>query len=423
MSKSLSKNKNKRLKRRYRADFRLQIYGIFAISLSFFFLGILLFSIISKGYTGFLQTKVLLPVTFAEESIYRNKQLSTRNSEYNKLIQEALKAQFPEVTERKELSQLFELVSKKAASELKQAITADPSLLGQTVPLWLTASSMVDMAQKGIISKDVPEENRKIKDNQLAWVNMLETQDKLQKKFNISFFTSSDSRESEQAGILGGITGSLLTIAVCMLLAFPLAVLTAVYLEEFAPKNRLTELIEVNINNLAAVPSIVFGLLGLAIYLDILHLPRSSSLVGGLTMALMVLPTIVITTRQALKAVPPSIRDGVRALGASPLQITMHYTVPLAMPGIMTGVILAIARTLGETAPLLMIGMVAFVANIPHSAMDPATVLPVQIFLWSDTPELAFVEKTSAAIMVLLLLLILMNALAVFLRKKYEYKW
>lgn len=423
MSKALSKRKNKRLKRRYRADFRLQLYGIFAISLSFFFLGILLFSIISKGYTGFLQTKMLLPITFAEESIYHNKQLSTRNSEYNKLIQEALKAQFPEVTERKELSQLFELVSKKAASELKQTITADPSLLGQTVPLWLTASSMVDMAEKGIISKDVPEENRKIKNNQLAWVKILETQERLQKKFNISFFTSSDSRESEQAGILGGITGSLLTIAVCMLLAFPLAVLTAVYLEEFAPKNRLTELIEVNINNLAAVPSIVFGLLGLAIYLDILHMPRSSSLVGGLTMALMVLPTIVITTRQALKAVPPSIRDGVRALGASPLQITMHYTVPLAMPGIMTGVILAIARTLGETAPLLMIGMVAFVANIPHNAMDPATVLPVQIFLWSDTPELAFVEKTSAAIMVLLLLLILMNALAVFLRKKYEYKW
>lgn len=413
----------KRLKKRYRADLRLRIYGITAIAISFLFLGILLTSIVSKGYTAFWQTTIQLNVTFSANTIFQNNQLSTRNSNYTKLIQNALKAQFPEATTRKDLFQLYDLVSKNASRQIMEKATENPDIVGKTIPIWVTASSLVDMVEKGKISITAPEEQRKVKNNQLQWITTLKENGQLKKVFNCTFFTASDSREADQAGILGGMIGSIFTIIVCLLFSFPLAVLTAVYLEEFAPKNRLTDIIEVNINNLAAVPSIVFGLLGLAVYLGIAGMPRSSSLAGGLTLALMILPTIVITTRHALKAVPPSIREGVMALGASPLQTTLHHTIPLAIPGIMTGVILAISRALGETAPLLMIGMVAFVADVPHDFLDPATVLPVQIYLWADTPELAFVEKTSAAIMVLVAGLIMMNALAVFLRKKYEYRW
>lgn len=420
---SLSTPIEKRLKKRYRADLRLKLYGITAIAISFLFLGVLLISIVSKGYTAFWQTEIQLPVTFMAETIFQNNQLSTRNGDYTKLVQEALKARFPTVSARKELFQLYDLLSKDASRQLMREAVKNPDLIGKTVPLWLKASTMVDMVGKGKVSVSLPEAERKVKDNQLSWIKSLEEKGQLTTVFNSDFFTQSDSREAEQAGILGGMIGSMFTIIICLLFSFPLAVLTAVYLEEFAPKNRLTDIIEVNINNLAAVPSIVFGLLGLAVYLGIAGMPRSSSLAGGLTLALMVMPTIVITTRHALKAVPPSIREAVMALGASPLQTTLHHTIPLAMPGIMTGVILAIARALGETAPLLMIGMVAFVANVPHGALDPATVLPVQIYLWADTPELAFVEKTSAAIMVLLAGLIMMNALAIFLRKKYEHRW
>ncbi len=421
MNKTLAAQK--RLKKRYRADLRLRIYGIAAIMLSFLFLGVLLVSIVSKGYTAFWQTRIQLPVTFVADTIVKNGTISTRNSDYTQLLQEALKTRFPNTSSRRELFQLFDLVSKNASRQLMEKVQTNPNIVGNTVDIWLTASTLVDMVEKGKIATHLPEEERKIKDNQLRWLHELKQEGRVKSVFNSMFFTESDSREADQAGILGAITGSLLTMAVCLLVSFPLAVLTAVYLEEFAPKNRLTDIIEVNINNLAAVPSIVFGLLGLAVYLGLFGLPRSSSLAGGMTLALMVLPTIVITTRHALKAVPPSIREGVWALGASPLQTTLHHTVPLAMPGIMTGVILAIARALGETAPLLMIGMVAFVANAPHDFLDPATVLPVQVYLWADTPELAFVEKTSAAIMVLLAVLIVMNALAVYLRKKYEHRW
>ena len=270
---------------------------------------------------------------------------------------------------------------------------------------------------------ETPESQRRLPDREAAWVWSLEQTDQIETRFNVSFFTDGNSREPEQAGIWGAVVGSFLTLVITLLLSFPIGVLAAVYLEEFAPKNRWTDLIEVNINNLAAVPSIVFGLLGLAVFLNFFELPRSAPLVGGMVLALMTLPTIIIASRAALKAVPPSIREAALGMGASKLQVMTHHVLPLAMPGILTGTIIGMAQALGETAPLLMIGMVAFVVDIPGGFTDPASVLPVQIFMWADLPERAFVAKTSAAIMVLLGFLIMMNALAVLLRKRFERRW
>jgi phosphate transport system permease protein len=258
---------------------------------------------------------------------------------------------------------------------------------------------------------------------ELAWYDKLDNADRVETRFNTDFFVNADSREPEEAGILGAVTGSLLTLLITLLLSFPVGVMAAIYLEEFAPKNRWTDLIEVNINNLAAVPSIVFGLLGLAMFLNFFGFPRSAPLVGGMVLALMTLPTIIIAARSALKAVPPSIREAALGLGASPLQVVTHHVLPLAMPGILTGTIIGMAQALGETAPLLMIGMIAFIVDIPSGFTDPATVLPVQIYLWADSPERAFVERTSAAIMVLLAFLIFMNFIAVLLRRKFERRW
>ena len=279
------------------------------------------------------------------------------------------------------------------------------------------------MLMKGHFDRDKPEAERRIKDNQIAWVDKLVDQGRVESRFNKTFFTAGDSREPELAGIWGAATGSFFTLVVTLLLAFPLGVATAVYLEEFAPQNKWTDLIEVNINNLAAVPSIVFGLLGLAVFINFFGMPRSAPLVGGMVLTLMTLPTIIIASRAALKSVPPSIREAALGIGASKMQMVFHHVLPLAMPGMLTGTIIGMAQALGESAPLLMIGMVAFIVDIPTSAMDPSTVLPVQIYLWADSPERAFVERTSAAIMVLLMFLITMNALAVLLRKKFERRW
>jgi phosphate transport system permease protein len=274
-----------------------------------------------------------------------------------------------------------------------------------------------------LISLKTPESDRRIKDKVVAWTLKLQDQGRMEKRFNTTFFTAGDSREPELAGIGGAFIGSMLTLAVTLLLSFPIGVAAAVYLEEFAPKNKWTDLIEININNLAAVPSIVFGLLGLAVFINFFGMPRSAPLVGGVVLTLMTLPTIIIASRAALKSVPPSIREAALGVGASPLQTVTHHVLPLAMPGMLTGTIIGMAQALGETAPLLMIGMVAFVVDLPGGVFDPSTVLPVQIFLWADSPERAFVEKTSAAIMVLLAFLITMNALAVYLRKKFERRW
>jgi phosphate transport system permease protein len=279
------------------------------------------------------------------------------------------------------------------------------------------------MLAKGRIPRDVAEADRPIKDQQVGWFDKLDQAGRIVSSFNTGFFTTGDSREPEQAGVGGALMGSLLTIFTAIVLSLPISVAAAIYLEEFAPKNRITDIIEININNLAAVPSIVFGLLGLAVLLGFFGLPRGAPLVGGMVLSLMTLPTIIIATRAALKAVPPSIREAAYGVGASKQQVVMHHVLPLAMPGIMTGAIIGTARAMGESAAVLMIGMVAFIFDIPKGITDPSTVLPVQIFLWADAPERAFVERTSAGIMVMLVFLVLMNAAAVLVRRKFERRW
>lgn len=403
------------LRKRHKREKRFQIFGAVAIAFSTFFLATLLYTIVSNGAGAFLQTEVRLSVQLDQAMVEQER--------YSKIISNALKDQFPDVTQRRERRQLAQFISKGSDQELEKFIAQNPSTIGTKQDIWLLASSDIDMAAKGKINRKMDESLRRVKDNQFGWIDRLENADRLRVTLSGRFFQTADSREPELAGVLGALIGSLYVIGICVLIAFPIGVGAALYLEEFAPKNRLTDIVEVSINNLAAVPSIVYGLLALAIYLNYFELPRSSSLVGGMALSLLAMPIIIIATRNAIKSVPPSIKDAARGLGASPMQVLMHHTLPLSLPGIMTGTILSIARAVGETAPLLMIGMVAFVADVPGGIMDPATALPVQVYLWADSPELGFTERTSAAILVLLTFLILANALAVVLRKKFEYKW
>ena len=330
---------------------------------------------------------------------------------------------FPDVNGRKAKRALYRIVSSGAGFMLRERVLADPGLIGRTERIWVPADDDIDMLVKGHIDRNAPESERRVKDVQIAWVTALEEAGRIEKRFNTTFFTAGDSREPELAGIRGAAVGSFYTLLVTLVLSFPIGVAAAVYLEEFAPTNRLTDIIEVNINNLAAVPSIIFGLLGLAVFINFFGLPRSAPLVGGLVLTLMTLPTIIIASRAALKSVPPSIREAALGMGASKMQTITHHVLPLAMPGMLTGTIIGMAQALGESAPLLMIGMVAFIVDVPGGPLDPSTVLPVQIFLWADSPERAFVERTSAAIMVLLAFLITMNAIAVVLRRRFERRW
>jgi phosphate transport system permease protein len=401
--------------KRRAAETRQKAYGIIAISISFFFLGSLLFSIVSKGYTAFVSTEIKLSINYDRDAV--------EDDNFYKIINNAIKSEFPDVTGRGDKFKLYELISNSAPHYIKETLNEKPEYLGKEVDVWVLASSNVDMYIKGKVDASLDQALRNLNDKQLGWVNSLKEKDSIRKSFNTTFFTSGNSRDPEAAGILGSLIGSIFVILSCMLFAFPLGVATAIYLEEFAPKNKFTDFIEVNINNLAAVPSIVFGLLGLVVYLQIFGVPRSSALAGGLTLAMMALPVIVIATRTSIRAIPQSIRDGAIALGASKVQTTLHHVLPLAMPGIMTGSILSIARVLGETAPLLMIGLNAFIVDIPEGFLDATTVMPTQIYLWADSPEMGFAEKTSAAIIILLLLLIAANATAVYLRKKFEIRW
>ena len=314
-------------------------------------------------------------------------------------------------------------MSGSAAFDLQKRVIADPTLIGTTEARWLLASDAVDLLQKGHIDRKLPEAERPLSDQQLAWIDKLRGEGALALKFNKTFVTGGDSREPENAGIWGAVVGSFYMLVLTLLLSFPIGVATAIYLEEFARRNRWTDLIEVNINNLAAVPSIVFGLLGLAVFIGFFGLPRSAPLVGAMVLTLLTLPTIIIASRAALKAVPPSIREAALGMGASKIQTVAHHVLPLAMPGMLTGTIIGMARALGESAPLLMIGMVAFIVDIPKGVTDAATALPVQVFLWSDSPERGFVEKTSGAIIVLLAFLVVMNTTAVILRKRFERRW
>ncbi|MDG4717483.1 MULTISPECIES: phosphate ABC transporter permease PstA [Thalassospira] len=414
------------IKKRYAAERRFKIYGLSAIGVALLALFVLAFSIGSKGYTAFFQTYVQLEINFDPAEIDPNgtgDPAVIGKANFDDLIKKALLARFPDVTDRRDKRDLYGVVSGGASYDLRERVMENPNLIGQTRKIWLISGDDFDMLNKGYIDANVDEGSRRLNDKEIGWYDALVSDGAVEKKFHSRFFTSGDSREPELAGIWGAAVGSFYTLLVTLFLSFPIGVLAAVYLEEFAPKNRFTTIVEVNINNLAAVPSIVFGLLGLEVYLNVMHLPRSAPVVGGLTLALMTLPTIIIASRAAIKAVPPSIRQAALGLGASPVQTVTHHVLPLAMPGILTGTIIGMAQALGETAPLLMIGMVAFIVDIPGGALDPATVLPVQIYLWADSPERAFVEKTSAAIMVLLAFLILMNGLAVYLRKKFERKW
>jgi len=415
-----------RLRRRYAAERRFRFYGILAVAIAAGMLGLLLGSILHKGYSAFYRTEIALPVTFDPAVI---DPAGTRDpaviaaADYAKIARDSLNARFPDVSSRQDRRQLSQLLAAGTDLRLRAMVIENPEIIGTTVTVALAASDDVDMLMKGRISRDVGEAERTLTDRQVAWVDELKADGLISWSLNTTFFTAGDSREPEEAGVLGAFIGSILTMLVTLALAFPLAVATAVYLEEFAPKNRWTDLIEVNINNLAAVPSIVFGLLGLAIFLGFFGLPRSAPLVGGFVLALMTLPTIIIATRASLKAVPPSIREAAYGVGASSLQVVTHHVVPLALPGILTGTIIGTARALGETAPLLMIGMVAFIVDVPKGFADAATVLPVQVYLWADSPERGFVEKTSGAIIVLLVTLILMNGIAVFLRRRFERRW
>ena len=414
------------LKKRYNAERRFQWYGKIAIGLALSFLAVFMFQIFSKGYSAFQKTWIVTEVHYDKELLLIDAESPSKddleNADYYDVAYKAMTSLDPGLPEEED-RQLIQMVSYKYETEVKDLLLKNPDFLGKIVPIKLTASDDVDQVHKGNYPRDIPEENRRVNDYQLQIYDMLNERGDILSEFNISFFTSPDSREAELAGIASSFMGTVFSILVCLAFSFPIAVLAAIYLEEFAPKNKFTDFIEVNINNLAAVPSIVFGLLGLGVLLAVFNLPRSTPLVGGITLSLMTLPTIIIAARASLKAVPPSIREAALAMGASNMQTTMHHTVPLSMPGTLSGTIIGLAQALGETAPLILIGMVAFVNTIPGTPVDPAASLPVQIYIWSESAERGFVEKVSACIMVLLAFLILMNLAAQIVRHKFEKKW
>jgi phosphate transport system permease protein len=414
------------LARRYRAERRFRAYGIAAITFGIAFVIFLFGTVFSQGVSALRQAYVQIDVFYDPEIIDPAGNRDPDDllvADYQGLVRASLRERFPTVEGRPALRELYGIASSAASVELQRRVTADPGLIGQRERLWVLADDTVDMFLKGKVSRSATEEERRLSDAQLGHIDSLKAKDALKLRFNTAFFSNGDSRDPEQAGVRGAVIGSFLTLLITLLLSFPIGVGAAVYLEEFAPRNRMTDLIEVNINNLAAVPSIVFGLLGLAMFISFFGLPRSAPLVGGLVLTLITLPTIIIASRAALKAVPPSIREAALGIGASRWQTVVHHVLPLAMPGVLTGAIIGMARALGESAPLLMIGMVAFIVEIPAGVLDPSTVLPVQVFLWSDLPERGFVERTSGAIIVLLLFLIVMNAAAVVLRSKFEKRW
>lgn len=414
------------LKKRYFKERVFRAAGVFSIAAAIMFLIILLADILIKALPAFSQTSIELQVTIDPEKIGvggNPTEQDLMTADFRQVIRGALSTQFPGVTKRKDKRELYSMTSMGAEFQLRDMVIEDRSLLGQTIVVKFTADDDVDAVVKGTIDRELPETDRRVKDNKLTWISELEKNGQISTHFNWYFLTNGDSREPEMAGIKGAIKGSFFTLLVTLALSFPVAVAAAIYLEEFAPKNRFIDFIEININNLAAVPSIVFGLLGLAVFINFFSLPRSAPLVGGIVLSLMTLPTIIIASRSAIKAVPPSVREAALGLGASKMQTVFHHVLPAALPGILTGTIIGMAQALGETAPLLMIGMVAFIVDIPQGITDPSTVLPIQVYLWADSPERGFLAKTSAAIMVLLFFLIAMNAIAIYLRKKFEKKW
>ena len=405
----MDNSKIKNLKKRHAKEKRFKLLGMISIGFSLAFLVMLFAMILTKSNGAFSRTEIALEIDLSQET-------TVESIDYRQTIKNALKRRFPDTDTLAEVNSLYQIPSKVANLDLKEQLENNPNLLGKKSVFWISASSKADMFFKHKNSSSL---NQK----QITWLDNLDEEKQLRTVLNWKFFEFADSREAEIAGIGAGLIGSILVMLIFLSFAFPIGVMCAFYLEEFAAKNRMTDIIEISINNLAAIPSIIYGLLGLTVYLQFMNLPRSSSLVGGMTLFMLVLPVIIIATRNTIRSIPSSIRDGAAALGASKMQITLHHLLPLSVPGIMTGTILAISRALGETAPLLMIGMIAFIADIPQGFSDPTTVLPVQIYLWSDSPEMGFAEKTAAAILVLLGFLIMFNLIAVILRKKFERKW
>ena len=417
----------KTLKRRNRAEKRLKLYGITAIIFALGFLVTLLGTVVLNGYTALQQTEIAIDLELpVAELVDESGAIDMKKSaafNWDGMVKKAFRKQFPDVSGMMNRRALGNLISANAGYELRLDIEKSGRIDQPNGTFWVKSSDDVDMLMKGRMDRTIPENQRRLNDMQIGWVDALVANERIDLVFNRSFFTKADSREPESAGILGAIIGSAFALVVTMLFALPLAVMAAIYLEYFARPGRMTDFIEVNINNLAAVPSIVFGLLGLAVFLGFFGMPRSAPLVGGMVLALMTLPTIIIATRASIRAVPPSIRDAALGVGASPMQAALDHVLPLAAPGILTGAIIGLAQALGETAPLIMIGMVAFIVDVPTSVTSPATALPVQIFIWSDSAERAFYERSSLAIVVLLMFLISMNMLAIVLRKKLEKRW
>lgn len=417
------------IKRRYAAERRFRAYGIAALSFGILFLFILLYSVVSKGYTAFQQTMITVPIEFSEQIIDKDNERATDpqklvTANYPLIARNAVaKVLGVAETDRSGLRAVNQMISDGVRGQLRDMVVANPQIIGTTQTVSLLAAGDIDSAFKGQIDLSVSENNRKVSDQQVGWMNQLAESGALGKHFNTGIFVNGNSSRPEAAGVGVALIGSFYMMLIVLVLSLPIGVAASIYLEEFAPKNKFTDLIEVNINNLAAVPSIVYGLLGLAVFINFMGLPRSASLVGGLVLTLMTLPTIIIATRAALKAVPPSIRAAALGLGASKMQTIFHHVLPLAMPGILTGTIIGLAHALGETAPLLLIGMVAFVANYPTTPMDPSTALPVQIYMWANEAERAFVERTSGAIIILLLFLVVMNVGAILLRRRFERRW
>ncbi len=417
---------SERIKRRYAAERRFQWYGRIAVTLGMASLLFLLSTILSSGHSAFVRHQVGIEVMLDTKALKVTPDSPAEQlakTRYMSLLRKSFFKMFPEVRKRKDRRALLKLFSQNAGNEVRDMVLENPAILGTQQTLWVSAATNVDQILKGNAPREIEEESRLLSDQQLVWVDRLVAEGQIRTKFNPYFFARGDSRSPEIAGILGAILGSFWALLVCLLLSFPLGVAAAIYLEEFAPKNRWTELIEVNINNLAAVPSIIFGLLGLAVFLNFFGVPRGTPLVGGMVLSLMTLPTIIIACRSALKAVPPSIREGAMGMGASPMQVVLHHVLPLALPGTLTGVIIGLARALGETAPLLMIGMFAFVVELPGGLMDSATALPVQIYLWAESSERGYVELTAAGIIVILAFMIVMNTVAMVLRKRFERRW
>ncbi|MFT5501197.1 MAG: phosphate transport system permease protein [Woeseiaceae bacterium] len=411
------------LTKRRRREIVFRMFGFSATAVGIVFLFAFLSSLAAQGSSAFVQTFIELEIEFSEDILAPGGELDVAYADFDSLSRNAMRERFPQITDRRERRSLNQLVSAGAGYQLRDMIVGDPGLLGTRQKVWLPASANVDMVVKGNIDREVEESRRPVSDLQISWIDALTADGSISKKFNSALFSNGDSRDPELAGIRGAFMGSFYMLVITIALAFPIGTAAAIYLEEFAPRNRWADLVEVNINNLAAVPSIVFGLLGLAVFINWMSIPRSAPLVGGLVLALLTLPVIIIASRAAIKSVPPSIREAALGLGASRMQVVFHHVMPLAMPGMLTGAIIGMSRALGESAPLLMIGMVAFIVDVPAGFSDPATALPVQVYLWADSPERAFAERTSAAIIVLLGFLLLMNLAAVIVRKRIERRW